>query len=68
MRNALQQLKGQMGEQQGRVKAKESELRQAGNSLEEARKELQSIRAEAFQRLSGGGIGDGNEQPPPAYS
>ncbi|EME47109.1 hypothetical protein DOTSEDRAFT_20918 [Dothistroma septosporum NZE10] len=56
-------LKEQMGEQQHRLRAREGEVTKVGNVLEEARKGLQRVRAEAF----GTGSGRGREVPP-AYS
>ncbi|TKA24832.1 hypothetical protein B0A50_06561 [Salinomyces thailandicus] len=62
VQKAVQQVRGQVPEQGKRVEEAEARRRQAGHDLEEARKELQRIRAEAFERLAGGGGG------PPAYS
>lgn len=58
---AVQQLQGQLQEQQGRVGQAERRLKEAKDGLEGDRKELQRIRVEAFERLAGG------ESAPPPY-
>jgi hypothetical protein len=66
---AIAQLKEQITMQLERAKSAKLALSQARASMEEARKELQNIRAEAFERVAGGGIGggstDGVAAPPP---
>jgi chromosome segregation ATPase len=67
---AMAQLKEQITMQSQRAQSAKSALNQASASMEEARNELQSIRAEAFERLSGGGINvgtAGNLSAPPPY-
>lgn len=64
---ATAQLKEQINAQVQRSKSATSALRQAEASVKEARAELQNIRAEAFQRLAGGGNGEAMQAPPPAY-
>lgn len=67
MHHAAEQLLGQIQEQQGRTSAAQEALKQAGEGLEAARRELQRIRAEAFGNLAGQG-GMAQAQAPPAYS
>jgi len=71
---AHQELRREIGSQQRRCTDGEGMLKQARQQLEDARGELQRIRAEAFERLAGGGgyadAGSGvSEQqgPPPSY-
>jgi len=68
---AVAQLKEQIELQKRRALSAKQNLSQGKASMEEARKELQQIRAEAFERLGGGGAfdggssGDGVAAPPP---
>jgi hypothetical protein len=66
---AVAQLKGEIEKQIQRARGTVEALKMARASMEEARLELQSIRAEAFERLAGGaggaGAGYGAAQPPP---
>jgi len=67
---AMAQLKEQIALQTQRAQSAKLALNQGKSSMEEARKELQNIRAEAFERLAGGGqfnggSGDGVAAPPP---
>jgi len=66
---AMAQLKEQIALQTQRAQSSKLALNQGKSSIEEARLELQKIRAEAFERLSGGGSfnassGDGAAAPP----
>ena len=56
--------------QAGRVTEARARLQEAGGLLEGARKELQRVRAEAFERVEagGGGGGGGAGDEPPAYT
>jgi len=70
---AVAQLKGQIEAQVKRARGAVEALKGARASMEEARVELQSIRAEAFERLAGGGGSAGagsayGAAPPPSYS
>jgi hypothetical protein len=69
---AMEQLKGQIQLQIQRAKGSAETLKIARASMEEARVELQNIRAEAFERFSGGaggGVGGGyGAAPPPSYA
>ncbi|KAI5367960.1 hypothetical protein Slin15195_G030940 [Septoria linicola] len=66
---AARDLHGQIGEQRGRCQGADANLKQAGADLEAARKELQRVRGEAFERLAGGDGGIGGQQmPPPQYA
>ena len=66
---AMAQLKEQLAAQVQRAKGATEALKMARASMEEARGELQSIRAEAFERLAGGaGGGYGAAAAPPSYS
>lgn len=66
---AMAQLKEQISLQLQRVQSAKVALGQARASMEEARVELQNIRAEAFERVAAGGVdggsGDGVAAPPP---
>lgn len=73
---AQTQLQNEIREQLDRAGGAKAQLGQAKENVESARTELQSIRAEAFERLAGGGgYGYGNDTagagvgdaPPPAY-
>ena len=68
---AVEQLKGQIQLQIQRAKGAAEALKMARASMEEARVELQNIRAEAFERFAGGVGGDGGgygAAPPPSYT
>jgi CTP-dependent riboflavin kinase len=70
---AIAQLKEQGLLQRQRAESSKLALDQGKSSMEEARKELQNIRAEAFQRVASGGAvnagsGDGTAAPPPYVS
>ena len=70
---AMAQLKEQITLQTQRAQSSKLALNQGKSGMEEARKELQNIRAEAFQRLAGGGAfnadnGDSAAAPPPYVS
>lgn len=70
---AIAQLKEQGLLQRQRAESSKLALEQGKSSMEEARKELQNIRAEAFQRVASGGevnagSGDGAAAPPPYAS
>jgi hypothetical protein len=67
---AMAQLKEQITLQTQRAQNSKLALNQGKSSMEEARKELQNIRAEAFERIAGGGAvnggsGDNVAAPPP---
>ena len=67
---AMAQLKEQITLQTQRAQNSKLALNQGKSSMEEARKELQNIRAEAFERIAGGGAvhggsGDSVAAPPP---
>lgn len=70
MTEAITQLNIQIEMQLERVDSAKVAIRLARSTLRDARVELQSIRAEAFERLSGGGIGGNNAggDAPPPYS
>ena len=73
LQNAAQELKHQVSGQRQRVKDADMQLKLASQNLEEARLELQRIRAEAFERLAGGHIGGSGagldtDEAPPSYS
>nr|POE75114.1 hypothetical protein CFP56_63349 [Quercus suber] len=58
VKRATAELQAQVQQQQQRVAGARSQANQAASSLEEARKELQRIRAEAFERVTAsGGVG-----------
>jgi hypothetical protein len=71
---AVAQLKGEIEKQIQRARGAMEALKMARASMEEARLELQSIRAEAFERLAGGASGAGGggygaaQPPPPSYA
>lgn len=65
---AMAQLKQQMSMQVQRAQSAKLALNQARASMEEARVELQNIRAEAFERLAGGGRGVDETAAPPPYA
>jgi len=66
---ARQQLNGQIDLQIQRARSSVEALKMARAAMEEARFELQNIRAEAFERLAGGvGVGDNGAAPPPSYT
>jgi DNA repair exonuclease SbcCD ATPase subunit len=71
---AVAQLKGEIEKQIQRARGAMEALKMARASMEEARLELQSIRAEAFERLAGGASGGGGggygaaQPPPPSYA
>ncbi|KAK4555730.1 hypothetical protein LTR86_006950 [Recurvomyces mirabilis] len=71
LQRAFQELQAQLGDQQQRFREAESQTKQASQSLDEARVELQRVRAEAFERLGGRG-GEagftGGDEAPPSYS
>lgn len=62
MQVAMNDLQAQLGEQQQRTQGAEAQLGEATTNLENARKELQRIRADAFNHIGTNGV------PPPAYS
>jgi chromosome segregation ATPase len=66
---AMAQLKEQIALQTQRTQSAKLALNQGKASMEEARVELQNIRAEAFGRVAGGGVSggsaDGVTAPPP---
>lgn len=66
LQQAMKDLHGQIIGQSERVTRGEGTLRQAGEDLEATRLELQKIRAEAFEKVVGGGSGD--DVAPPAYA
>ncbi|EMC96809.1 hypothetical protein BAUCODRAFT_90072 [Baudoinia panamericana UAMH 10762] len=78
MQQAAEDFKAQLAEQVERLRDADAQAKQASQTLEEARSELQRIRAEAFERLVGGGYGGayGGSQEygwqaseaPPAYT
>ncbi|CZT19005.1 uncharacterized protein RCC_04850 [Ramularia collo-cygni] len=61
MQAAIHDLQIQLGEQQNRKQGADAQLRDAAGNLENAREELQRIRAEAFKHIGANGV------PPPAY-
>lgn len=62
MQAAIHDLQTQLGEQQNRTQGAEGQLRDATGNLEGARKELQRIRAQAFNNVGASGA------PPPVYA
>jgi len=63
------QLNGQIDLQIQRAKGSVEALKQARAAMEEARIELQNIRAEAFEKLAGGaGVSGYEAAPPPSYT
>lgn len=67
MVQAMQQLQRQIGEQRERAAEADRRVQGAAAELEAARGGLQRVRAEAFERLAGGG-GNGAGSAPPAYT
>jgi hypothetical protein len=67
---AMAQLKGQIELQIQRARGSVEALKGAKAAMEDARVELQNIRAEAFERLAGGSAGGNGAgvQPPPSYA
>ncbi|KAK5155255.1 hypothetical protein LTS14_006210 [Recurvomyces mirabilis] len=71
LQRAFQELQAQLGDQQQRFREAESQTKQASQSLDEARVELQRVRAEAFERFGGRGGEAGptvGDEAPPTYS
>ena len=73
VQQAAQELRQQILAQQQRVRDADSQLKQASQNLDDTRLELQRIRAEAFERLAGGGLGGADRgsytgEAPPSYS
>ena len=64
---AKDQLQEQIRAQLDRAGGAKAQLAQAQENMEAARLELQSIRAEAFEKVVGGGRVGGGDVQPPAY-